>query len=103
MENVIIENVFACTTEGTKDVAGGKYFIWVQKGVDVENLQIKNVCRDERTYPISTIKVDEGAFIKRFKLEDVIVKNRTGENMQSLKIEGKVEDFEQKNIVLENL
>ena len=103
MENIIIENVFACTSEGTKDVAGGKYFIWVQKGVDVENLQIKNVCRDERTYPISTIKVDEGAFIKRFKLEDVIVKNRTGENMQSLNIGGKVEDLEQKNVVLEVL
>ena len=101
-ENIIIENVFACATEGTKDVAGGKYnFIWIEKYLDVENLQIKNVCRDESTYPTNTIKIDEHAFVKRLKIEDVILKNRTGKPMQPITIEGKVEDFEQKNIVYE--
>ncbi len=104
MENIFIENVCACSSVGTKDVAGGKNnLIWVQKGVDIENLQIKNLCRDENTYPNPTIKVDEGAFVKRFKVENVIIKNRTGEEMQPLNIDGKVEDFEQKNVVLEVL
>ena len=104
MENILIENVCACSSVGTKDVAGGKNnFIWVQKGVDVENLQIKNVCRDEYTYPTPTIKIDEGANVNRLKIENVIIKNRTGEEMQPLNIDGKVENFEQKNIILENL
>jgi hypothetical protein len=104
MENIFIENVFASASVGTKDVKGGKSnFIWVQKGVDVENLQIKNVCRDENTYPIPTVKIDEGASLKRLKIEDVFIKNRTGKRMQPLNIDGTVTDFEQKNIILENL
>ncbi len=104
MENILIENVFGCASIGTKDVAGGKNnFIWVQKGVDVENLQIKNVCRDEKTFPTPTIKIDEGAYVKRLQIQDVIIKNRTGKEMQPLNIDGKVENFEQNNVTLEVL
>lgn len=103
MENVSIENVYACACEGTKDVKGGRYhFLWVQRGVDVENLRIEHVYRDEKTYPTSTIKIDEDATVKRFKVKDVILKNRTGKDMELLTIDGKVEELDKKDLITEN-
>ncbi len=99
MKNILIENVAACASEGTADVKGGYYpFIWVQKGLDIEGLSIRNVERDEKTYPTPLLKVDEGATVKRMRLSDIYQESHLDTEVPLLDIEGDVEFLTKENI-----
>lgn len=99
MENITIENVTACASEGTKDVWGGNYpFIWVQKGLDVKNLRIINVAREEKTYPTSTIQVDEGATVNGFTVSDVLLTNKLNAPVKLLDLQGEIINFTHSNV-----
>lgn len=92
MKNITIENVFACACDGTADVGGGNYdFIWVQKGLDVENLKIDTVFRDETTFATSTIKIDNDATVNGFTINNIVTNNATGKELRPIVIEGKVQ------------
>lgn len=83
MKNICIENVSAAASKGTEDVWGGNFpFIWVEKGLDVEDLRISRVVREEKTYPTPMLKIDEGASVKGLWLSDL--------HQKSL-LEGKIE------------
>lgn len=72
MENITIDHVYACASEGTEDVKGGDYpFIWVQKGVDVDGLKLSYIVRDEEHPKTETIKIDEGATVTGLELHEV--------------------------------
>ena len=76
MQNVSIENVFACASVGTEDVKGGQHpFLWVQSGLDVETLTITNVHRDEKTYPTPFFRLDEGARVENLSISNVTQKH----------------------------
>ncbi len=97
INNVYIENVFASSCEGTKDVAGGNFpFIWVENGLDVNNLNIKNIVREEYVYSKPTIRIDEDVNIDVLNVANIILKNFTQKAITNLEINGKIEN---KNIV----
>ncbi|MBQ9963684.1 MAG: hypothetical protein IJP14_01020, partial [Clostridia bacterium] len=92
MENITIEQVRACLCKGTKDVTGNRTpLIWVQDGVDVENLRIAHLTREERTVPQATIGVDPTATVTSMIVDDVRLKNHLPEPVKLLDIQGKVQ------------
>lgn len=99
MNNIFIENVCACASEGTKDVEGGHYpFIWVEHGLDVENLVINRVARHEKTYTTPTIKIDNDVNIDGLHVFDVLVKDHTDGTVPALVIEGNVQNEKIENV-----
>ena len=61
MENVSIENVAACSCEGTADMVGlQRPIVWIQKGVDVENLSVSHVLRVEKEGFAPLFLLEEG-------------------------------------------
>lgn len=76
MQNISIENICAASSEGTKDVKGGRYpFIWIQSGVDVDGLRVENVFREEKTYPTPLFRLDQSATVRRLILKNITQKN----------------------------
>ena len=99
MENIVIENVFASSCEGTADVKGGRYpLLWVQKGVDVEGLGIYNVHRVEKKNPTPLLRVDSGATVKNLRLRDIYQKSELQEPLPFLCLDGDVEVSIEKNL-----
>ena len=99
MENIVIENVFASSCEGTADVKGGRYpLLWVQKGVDVEGLGIYNVNRVEKKNPTPLLRVDSGATVKNLRLRDIYQKSELREPLPFLCLDGDVEVSIEKNL-----
>ena len=102
MENIVIENVFACSCEGTVDVRGGRNpLLWVQKGVDVEGLGISNVYRVEKKNPVPLLRVDSGATVKNCRLRDIYQKNELGEAIPFLQLDGEVEVAIEENLQIQ--
>lgn len=100
MENIVIENVVACTCEGTVDVKGGRRsVIWVEKGLDVTGLSIVNVHRDEHTYPTALFKLDEGAMVKNLRLRDIYQKSYLDAPVEFIKIEGEIDGKIEENLI----
>lgn len=94
MKNICIENVAAAASEGTKDVWGGNFpFIWVEKGLDVEDLRISRVVREEKTYPTPMLKIDEGAVVKGLWLSDLHQKSLLASPVALTDIGGEVTDI----------
>ncbi len=103
MQNIVIDNVFTAGSKGTVDVKGGDCpIIWVQNGVDVDNLSLTNVFRNEETLTTPFIQIDERATVKNLVLNNITQRNYTGKEVPSLVIEGKVDNFV-KNNILEDL
>lgn len=91
MKNIFVENVCACASEGTKDVEGGHYpFIWVEGGLEVYNLRLSNIAREEHTYNTSTIQIDADAMVDGLTVSDVSVINNTDGAIKCLDIRGNV-------------
>ena len=82
MKNITISDIMASTCEGTEDVRpSNPRLFWVQKGVDVENLRIERVRRDE-TYSVAPLLlIEEGACVKRLRLKDISQKNLTDKKL----------------------
>ena len=96
MENITIDGVAAHACEGTADVSGGhKPLIWVQNGVDVHGLQVKNVYREERTYPTAFFRLDREACVKRLLLDNLVQKNLLGTPIPFIQLDGSIEDLVQ--------
>lgn len=88
--NVTINNVFASFCEGTKDVVGNYYaFIQIDKELDVENLSISNVFRDEKVCFTPTIGVYADTVVKNLSLHNVRQSSPDGTDMPFIKNDGK--------------
>ncbi len=102
MQNIIIDNVAASATNGTKDVAGGNYpFIWVEKGLDIDGLSITNVTREEKTYKTPLLKIDKGATVKKLRISDIFQKSYLDGEVPLKVIEGDAEILREENIINE--
>ena len=102
MKNILIENVAACASEGTADVKGGNYpFLWVQKGVDVEGLSIRDVYREELTFPTPLLKIDAGATVKKATLCNIYQKNQLEEPVPFIVDDGDTEFLTQQHLISE--
>lgn len=99
MQDILIENVCASASEGTKDVAGGNYpFIWVQGGLDVKNLHIEKVAREESAFPTPTIQIDADASVDGLEITDIFLRNRTSSKMHCLCLNGNIQNDHIQNI-----
>ena len=102
MENVSIENVAACSCEGTADMVGlQRPIVWIQKGVDVENLSVSHVLRVEKEGFAPLFLLEEGASAKYLRLVDITQKNRTGRALDFIRLDGEVEITAQENLIEE--
>ena len=96
MENITIDGVAAHTCAGTKDVPGGRTpLIWVQDGLDIKGLQIKNVYREEKEYPTPLFQIDPTAKVKRLILDNLVQKSSPDISVPFLLMDGEVEDLVQ--------
>ena len=99
MKNIIIENVAACACEGTKDVPGGNFpFIWVEKGLDIDGLSIKDISREEKTYKTPLLKIDNGSKVEKLRLSDIYQKSYLDEKVPLLVFDGEAEISTKENI-----
>ena len=99
MQNIVIDNVFVEGSEGTVDVKGGCFpVIWVQSGLDVENLSLTNVFRNEKTLENPFMRVDENATIKNLVLNNVTQRNYTDKKVPFLVLDGKIENLVKNNV-----
>lgn len=93
MKNICIENVAASASEGTRDVGGGYYpFLWVEGGLNVEDLRISRVVREEKIFPTPMLKIDEGAKVKGLWLSDLRQKSLFKSPVPQTDIRGEVTD-----------
>ena len=100
IQNVVIDNVFVSGSEGTADVKGGDYpVIWVQSGLDIDNLSLTNIFRNENALATPFIQVDNDATIENFVLNNITQKSNIGKKLPFLVIEGKVGNLIKNNLL----
>ncbi|MBQ1210707.1 MAG: hypothetical protein IIX68_02750 [Clostridia bacterium] len=96
MENIVFENVDACSCSGTPDVGGDGYpFIWVQDGVDVRNLQFRHVRREETERPKPFLQIDKEATVNGLVLDDLLQINHLDVPIPFLQLNGRIDDLVQ--------
>ena len=99
MENIIIDNVYAKGSLGTKDVGAGNFpFIWIEGGLDVNGFKVEHIFRKEDTLSVPMIKVDQGASVKNLVLNDIVLQNNLEVPIIQLAFEGEVEITSQQNV-----
>ncbi len=99
IKNIIIENVAASASQGTKDVAGGRFpFIWVESGINLDGLSIKDVFREEKNYATPLLKIGKNAFVKELSLENIRQESEIGIEIPLLEIDGEADIVKQENI-----
>ncbi len=94
MRNITISNVIATSCAGTEGCVcpASPRLFWVQKGVDVENLRIERVRRNEEYSSAPLLLIETGATVKRLRLKDISQKNLTDKPVAFLQIDGKIID-----------
>ena len=92
LENIIIDNVAASCAVETVDVKHipDRPLIWVQNGLDIYNLQIKNVFRAESVYTSPTIGIEQTAKVDCLTIENVHLINNLSLPIESIVIKGEV-------------
>lgn len=99
MKNILIDNIAACACEGTKDVGGGGFpFLWVQSGLDVEELRICNVFREERVFPTPMLKIDAGAAVNGLSLTNLCQKSFLQNPIPQIVAEGEVSELRESGL-----
>lgn len=102
IKNVIIEDIAVSSSEGTADVPGGVHpIIWVQKGVDLDGLTVRNVEREEEAFPVPLLGVDEGATVKRLDISNVHQTSLIDKDVPLLSVKGETEIIKQENLIKE--
>ena len=103
LENIIIDNVAASCAVETADVKHipSRPFIWVQDGLDLYNLQIKNVFRSENVYTSPTIGVEETVKINCLTIDNVHLINNLNEPIENVIIKGEVENLTLSNVYVD--
>ena len=99
MENISIENIAACNCDGTEDMVGlQRPIVWIQKGVDVENMSVFHVLRKEKEGFAPLFLLEEGASVKRLRLVDITQKNNTGRELDFIKLDGEATDITKEHL-----
>lgn len=94
LRNITIDNVVATSCAGTVGCVcpASPRLIWVQKGVDVENLRIEHFRREEEYSSAPLLLIEQGATVKRLRLKDISQKNLTDKKVAFLQIDGEITD-----------
>jgi hypothetical protein len=102
-QNIRIENVNAHSCDGPRnpltDMTGGnRPIVWVQSYVDVENLSINGVYREETEGTEALLLVEPDCTIDRLILKDITQKNFTGHELEFFKIQGEIKNKFEENL-----
>ncbi len=99
MKNILIDNIAACACEGTKDVGGGGFpFLWVQSGLDVEELRIQNIFRQEHVFPTPMLKIDAGAAVSGLSLINLCQKSFLEIPVPQIVADGEITEMRQSGL-----
>ena len=100
MENITIDHVYASHCPGTVDVPGGwAPLIWVEKGLDVENLTLRDIYRDEKTLRTPMVRVDKGACVDGLLLCSIVQKSALDDPPEQLVLDGEVRNLTKIHVV----
>ncbi len=94
MENIIIDGATIASSEGTVDVTGHCPLIWVQDGLDIDGLTIRNVYRDEKANAVPLVGIDKRSTVKRLVVDNVVQKSNLDGELPFIQIDGEVEDYQ---------
>ncbi len=94
MENISIDNLYISGAAPTKDVNKRFPLLWVQKGLDINRLDIHNVYRDEKERDMPLLRIDEGATVKNLSLDKIYQKNYLGSPVPFVEINGEVDGLQ---------
>lgn len=102
-ENVTIDNMYASICEGTADVPGNHCpLISIGAGIDLKNITISNLVRNETHCPLPTIGIEEDSTVENLTVCNCVQTNETGQPIAFLRNEGKIEKLNLFNIELGN-
>ncbi len=90
-DNIVIENVFAHSAEGTCDVTWKYPFIEIGQNVNIGNLEIANLYRNEKEFNVDTVSIGKNAAIGKMTLRSVTQTNETGKPLRFIYNAGEIE------------
>ena len=100
-DDIVISDVFSAKVFSPEGIGVNSRTnfppIWVQGPVDVGNLAIRNLSRDERNLPVATIRVDKEAVVRHLTVRDCKMVNRLDRPIQFFEFKGKVEKLTAEN------
>lgn len=102
-ENISIDNMYARLCPGTVDVEGNnRPLIWVGEDIDVKNLTVSKLFRNETHNPNATIGIYKGSTVSNLSVSDSCQTNVTGKEMSFIHNEGKIGKLYVYNVETEN-
>ena len=102
-ENITIDNMFARLCPGTVDVEGNnRPLIWIGEDIDVKNLTVSKLFRNENHNPNATIGIYKGSSVSNLSVSDSCQTNATGKEMSFIHNEGKIGKLYVYNVETEN-
>ena len=100
-DDIVISDVFSAKVFSPEGIGVNSRTnfppIWVQGPVDVGNLAIRNLSRDERNLSVATIRVDKEAVVGHLTVRDCKMVNRLDRPIQFFDLKGKVEKLTAEN------
>ena len=100
-DDIVISDVFSAKVFSPEGIGVNSRTnfptIWVQGPVDVGNLAIRNLSRDERNLPVATIRVDKEAVVRHLTVRDCKMVNRLDRPIHFFDFKGKVEKLTAEN------
>jgi len=91
-ENIALDNIFANVSKGTTDVGSGNFSpVHIDYNLDIRNLKISGLHRDEKNHSNPTIYIGPGTRIGHMILSDVRQTNATGRPMPLIENNGAIE------------
>ncbi len=92
LENITIDNIYASFSKGTVDVAGNYGpLIVIGSELDISNLSVRNLVRNETICFQPTIGIEKDTDIKNLVIADCAQTAPEGENMVFLDCKGNIE------------
>lgn len=73
-------------------------FVWVDSNLDIDFLSIDNLCRDEDIADAETLRIRDGAYIKRLSLSNIYHKDNTENRLPFFVNKGTVDSLYMYNI-----
>ena len=91
-ENVSVDNVCVTTCEGTGDVRANYLpVIYVGEDIDIRNLTLRNLRRDERHSAVPTIGIGKGTHIHTLSLSDCSLHSTLAEPISLIHNDGTID------------
>jgi len=98
-ENINIDNVFVRLCPGTVDVAGNRRpLIWIGEDIDVKNLTVSNLHRNETHNPNPTIGIYKGSSVSNLSVANCTQTNSTEGEMPFIHNEGTIKKLYAYNV-----